>query len=216
MKDFELHGEGRTDIGKGGSRRLRRAGKVPAILYGVGKDPVALQLNHTEMLQHLAHEAFYSHILSLSLNGATEKVVLKDLQRHPYRPQVLHMDFLRIDEREKLTMRVPVHFINEERCVGVKQSGGVISHLMSEIEVVCLPKDLPEYIEVDLANVSVGTTIHLSELVLPQGVEAAGMIHGDAAQAVVSVHLPRVATAEGEEGAAEAVAAPDAQGGGAG
>ncbi len=214
MKAFELIGEQRADTGRHASRRLRRAGKVPAILYGVGKEPMALQLNHTEILQHLAQEAFYSHILSLSVNDTTEKVVLKDLQRHPYRPQILHMDFLRIDENAPITMRVPVHFINEDRCVGVKQAGGVISHLMSEVEVVCLPKDLPEYLEVDLADVQVGTTIHLDDLVLPPGVEAAGMIAGEPGPAVVSVHLPRVAASEAEAAGVEAAPEAPAPGGG--
>ncbi len=207
MKQFEISAENRTTAGKGASRRLRRAGKVPAILYGACKDPVMLQLSHDEMEKHLAQEAFYSHILSVNLNDSTEKVVLKDLQRHPFRPRIMHVDLLRVSEHEKLTMRVPIHFVNADKCVGVKTGGGVISHLMTEVEVECLPKDLPEFIAVDLADIAVGTTLHLSDLSLPAGVVAAGLLHGgDPAQPVVSVHIPRVVAAEGEAEAAAAAA----------
>lgn len=206
MKPFELAAALRDQTGKDRCRRLRRQGQVPAVLYGSGKAPLSLSLEHEEVRRHLDQEAFYSHILTLKLEGGPEKVVLKDLHRHPYKPQILHLDFLRIDEHERLTMRVPIHFINEDKCAGVKQAGGIVSHLMTEIEVVCLPKDLPEYIAVDLAPVTIGTTLHLSDLDLPEGVQAAALAHGgDAAQAVVSVHLPRVVEQpEGE--AAEAVA----------
>jgi len=203
VKLFELAAALRDQTGKGRCRRLRRQGQVPAVLYGSGKAPLSLSLDHEEVRRHLEHEAFYTRILTLTLEGGPEKVVLKDLHRHPYKPQILHLDFLRIDEHERLTMRVPIHFINEDKCAGVKQ-GGIVSHLMTEIEVVCLPKDLPEYIAVDLAPVTIGTTLHLSDLDLPEGVQAAALAHGgDAAQAVVSVHLPRIVEqAEGE--AAEA------------
>src|ERR687892_1011929 len=146
MMQFELNAELRQCLGKGASRRLRHAGQLPVVLYGAGKEPVALTLNHNEMLQHLAHESFYSHVLTLRYAGNKERVVLKDLQRHPYKPQLLHIDLLRIDEKETLSMRVPLHFINEDKCIGVKQQGGIISHLMTEVEITCLPKDLPEYI----------------------------------------------------------------------
>jgi large subunit ribosomal protein L25 len=198
MKAFEINAEKRSDMGKGASRRLRRAGVIPAILYGGHKDPLALQVHNNEMVKHLEQEAFYSHILTLHCDGATERVVLKDLQRHPYKAQVLHVDLMRVDEHEKLTMRVPLHFVNEDKCIGVKQEGGAISHLMTELEIVCLPKDLPEYIEVDVAEVRVGHAVHLGDLKLPAGVEIAALVHGgDAAQAVFSVHVPRVAE-EGE------------------
>jgi large subunit ribosomal protein L25 len=206
MMQFELNAELRQCLGKGASRRLRHAGQLPVVLYGAGKEPVALTLNHNEMLQHLAHESFYSHVLTLRYAGNKERVVLKDLQRHPYKPQLLHIDLLRIDEKETLSMRVPLHFINEDKCIGVKQQGGIISHLMTEVEITCLPKDLPEYIEVDVAEVRVGTSLHLSDLKVPEGVEIAALAHGaEADQAVFSVHLPRGAV-EAEEGTAEAAA----------
>jgi large subunit ribosomal protein L25 len=170
MDKFQIEAESRNDRGKGASRRLRRAGKIPAIVYGAGGEPNAIQLGHTDMLLHTAHEAFYSHILTLKVDGRSERVVLKDMQRHVYKPFIMHMDFLRVSEREALTMRVPLHFINEDRCVGVKTGGGIVSHLMSDLEIVCLPKDLPEYIEVDIEQLQIGESIHLSELALPPGV----------------------------------------------
>ncbi|MEQ8230965.1 MAG: 50S ribosomal protein L25/general stress protein Ctc [Gammaproteobacteria bacterium] len=203
MDIFEIEAELRHDRGKGASRRLRRAGKFPAVVYGAHKDAVAIQLDHNELLLHTQHEAFYSHILSLKVDGRNERVVLKDVQRHPYKPFLMHMDFQRVSESESLTIRVPLHFTNEERCVGVKQGGGTIAHLMADLEVTCLPKDLPEYIEVDIANLNVGETIHLSELKLPAGVEITAIAHGgDAEQAVVQVNAPRGPSAdeEGEEG----------------
>jgi len=208
MKPFEINAETRNDTGKGASRRLRRAGKIPGVLYGSKKDPVPVQFNQNEMKKHLEQETFYSHVLTLNLDGSSEKVVIKDLQRHPYKPQVLHLDFLRIDESERLTMRVPIHFVNEEKCVGVKLEGAVISHLMTELEIVCLPKDLPEYIEIDLADMHVGTTLHLSDLKVPAGVEISALVHGgDASQPIVSVHVQRGITETGEEEAAAGEAA---------
>ena len=212
MQQFELNAEKRVDQGKGASRRLRHAGKVPAILYGAAKEPLALQVQHNELNKQLEHEAFYSHVLTLKVDGKAEKAVLKDIQRHPSRPLILHLDFQRVDEKEELTMRVPVHFMNEEKCVGVKQGGGVISHLLTDLEVTCLPKDLPEYISVDVAALELGETIHLGDLQVPAGVEITALAHGgDPHQPVVSVHLPRAAVeeeaAEGEEAEEGAVAA---------
>lgn len=205
MKPFEVNAEVRNDTGKGASRRLRRGGMIPGILYGSKKDPVPVQFNQNEIKKHLEQETFYSHVLTMNLGGSSEKVVIKDLQRHPYKPQVLHLDFLRIDESEQLTMRVPIHFVNEDKCVGVKLEGAVISHLLTELEIVCLPKDLPEYIEVDLVDIHAGTTVHLSDLKMPAGVQISALVHGgDASQPVVSVHLQRgVAEAEGGEAAPE-------------
>lgn len=196
MENFELDITVRTDtdMGKGASRRLRRTGQMPGILYGGGKDPMALSLSHNEMMKHLKHEAFYSHVLTLKLGDQIEKAVLKDLQRHPYQPVLLHADFQRVSETEKIHMHVPLHFINEDKCVGVKQGGGVISRQMIEVEIYCLAKDLPEFIEVDLAEVQVGHIIHLSNLTLPIGVELAALSHGGGAEhdlPVVSVHIPR-------------------------
>lgn len=200
MEDFAIVAAPRDDKGKGASRRLRRTGYVPGILYGADKDPVSIQLEHNDVMKHTELEAFYSHILTLKLPSGTERVVLKDMQRHPYKAQIMHMDFLRVRENEMLTMRVPLHFINEEKCVGVKDHGGVVSHLMTELEILCLPRNLPEYIEVDILALDVGDSLHLSDLKVPEGVEIAALASGgDPAQPVVSVQVPRVA-AEPEEG----------------
>ncbi len=193
MKQFEIIAEPREDMGKGASRRLRREGKVPGVVYGANKDAVSIMVRHNEISHHLENEAFYSHILTLQVGKAKEKVVLKDLQRHPYKPVVLHLDLQRIDEKEKLTMRVPLHFIHEDKCIGVKEGGGVVSHVMTDLEISCLPKDLPEYIEVDLADVNVGEGIHLADLKLPEGTEIAALMHGgDASRTVATVHIPKV------------------------
>ena len=199
---FELVAEFRDDQGKGASRRLRRTGKVPAILYGGHQDARALALDHTRLILMLENERFYSTILSLRVGEETQAAVLKDLQRHPYKNQVVHIDFQRVLEDEKIRMRIPLHFLNETTAVGVKTQGGVVSHLRNDIEVSCLPKDLPEYIEVDLLELGLGQIIHLSELKLPAGVELPELIHGHDAP-VVSIHAQRA-----EEVAPAAEAAP--------
>lgn len=206
MSMFEIIAEPRTAQGKGASRRLRRAGKVPAILYGAGKEPVSLEVDHLKLQLQLQHESFYSHVLTLRFGSDAERVVLKDLQRHPYKPLILHMDLQRVSETERLTMRVPIHFLNAENCVGVKRDGGVVSHLLTDLEVTCLPRDLPEFIAIDLLDVAVGQTIHLSEVQLPAGVAAAALLHGED-PGVVSVHIPRVVE---EAAPAEGAAAPAA------
>lgn len=199
MNQFELIAEPREDVGRGASRRLRRSGKLPGIIYGADKEATAISLNHDDVQHHLEQEAFYSHILTVSLGKEKQKVVLKDLQRHPFKPWLLHIDLQRISDTEELTMRVPLHFINEAKCIGVKQSGAVISHIMTEVEITCLPKNLPEYIEVDLAGVDVGETIHLGELNFPEGVQSYAAAHGgDISAPVVSVHMPKVVTEEEE------------------
>ncbi|MDA0823259.1 MAG: 50S ribosomal protein L25/general stress protein Ctc [Proteobacteria bacterium] len=191
MEQFEIAAEARELKGKGASRRLRRTGYIPGIVYGAGQEPVNIQLEHNDVIKHTGHEAFYSHILSLKLPTGTQRVVLKDMQRHPYKALVMHMDFLRVDEKEKLTMRVPLHFTNEETAIGVK-SGGVVSHVMTELEVLCFPRDLPEYIEVDVAKMDLGDTLHLSDITVPSGVEIVSLLQGgDDALPVVSIHLPR-------------------------
>lgn len=207
MQQFELVAEPRSDVGKGASRRLRRNGQVPGILYGAGREALMFTVSHNELLLQLEHEAFSSHILTLKLKDKAESVVLKDLQRHPYKAQILHLDLLRVAADEELTMLVPIHFMNEEACIGVKRDGGVISHLLSEIEVECLPKYLPEFIEVDTAYLEIGQILHLSDIVMPEGVAIAALKHGgDPSQPVVSVHQPKVAgeglVSEGEEGEA--------------
>jgi large subunit ribosomal protein L25 len=201
---FELVAELREDQGKGASRRLRRSGKVPAILYGGREEPRALALDHTKLLQMLDNERFYSTLLSLKVGSEKQAAVLKDLQRHPYKNQVVHIDFQRVRDDEKIRMRIPLHFVNEATSTGVKQQGGVVSHLRNDVEVLCLPKDLPEYVEVDLQEISRGQIIHLSELKLPEGVELPELIHGHDAP-VASCHAQR---AEEAAPTAEAAAAP--------
>ncbi len=211
---FELNAEVRNDLGKGASRRLRRSGKLPAILYGGGEDPLPLLLDHDAVMHKLEHEAFYSHILTVTVDGKAVKAVLKDLQRHPYKPGVLHMDLQRINESEKLRMQVPLHFIGEDVAPGVKQAGGVISHLVTEVEITCLPGNLPEYIEVDVSALEVNESLHLSDIPLPEGVELVQLTHGPEHDLpVVSIHLPRGAAEPGEAGAeAEAGEAGEGEG----
>jgi len=200
--EFELQAEPRPDIGKGASRRLRRQGMLPAILYGGGQQPEALSLQHNEVLQQLANEAFYSHILNVNIGARTERAILRDLQRHPYKPAILHLDLQRVSTHEKLRVHVPLHFMNEDSCRGVKQQSGSISHHRIEVEVSCLPKNIPEFIEVDLIDVGVGEAIHLSGLSLPAGVEIVELGYGPEYDVpVVSVHGYKAAA---EEGVAEA------------
>ncbi len=188
---FEFKAELRGDTGKGASRRLRRAGLVPGIIYGAHKDPVMITVAHNELIHNLEQEAFYSHILTIELGGQKEKVVLKDLQRHPSKPFILHVDFLRIDEKEAIRVNVPLHFMNEDTAPGVK-AGGRVSHMLTEVEVSCLPKDLPEFIEIDLAAVEAGQAVHLSEIKLPEGVEIPALAQTPVHDlAVVSIQAPR-------------------------
>lgn len=206
---FELDAEVRGDIGKGASRRLRHANKVPAVIYGADQEPKSLTLNHDKVTVALAHEAFYSHILTLKLDGKSEKVILKDVQRHPSKPRVQHIDFLRVKANQKLRMNVPIHFLGEEKAPGIK-AGGIFNHLMSDVEVSCLPANLPEYIEVDVSNLDLDQSVHLSEIKLPHGVELVAFAHGveDHDQAVVSIHIPRIM----EEEVAEVVTEESAEG----
>lgn len=187
MNEFEINAEPRADVGKGASRRLRRSGMVPVVLYGGEGAPVNLATSHNALLRHLEHEAFYSHVLTLRVSDSAESVVLKDLQRHPAKPYILHMDLQRVTAGRKLHMHVPLHFINEDTAPG-KKAGGAVFHLMNEVEISCLPKDLPEFIEVDLAAVELGQSVHLSELRLPEGVELAHPITSDTDQPVVTIH----------------------------
>lgn len=171
-KTHELSVALRKDEGKGASRRLRRAGSVPAIVYGGGElGPVSIQIEHKDVYMASQNEWFYSSVLDLSLGGDVQKVLLKDMQRHPYKQQILHLDFLRINENEEIRVRVPLHFLNQDTSPAGKAAGVIIMHEVTEVEVACLPKDLPEYIEVDLADLKVDDIIHLSSLKLPTGTE---------------------------------------------
>jgi large subunit ribosomal protein L25 len=178
--EFSLQAKGREDTGKGASRRLRRlAGDIPAIVYGGKKAPAQISLAHKDVVKALENEAFYSQIISLDVDGKSEDVIIKDIQRHPAKAIVMHMDFFRISKTTKLQTRIPLHFINEDTCVGVKLGGGLIAHSMTDIEISCLPKDLPEYIEVDMAEVELGQTVHLTDIKLPKGIESVALSHGD-------------------------------------
>lgn len=204
MDSYEIEAERRLGKGKAESRRLRREGKIPAVLYGAGAEPIAIQLGSNDMLLSTANEAFYSSVLTLKLDGTPEKVVIKDMQRHAYKPRILHMDFQRIDEAERLTMRIPIHFINEESCLGVREGGGVISHLLTEIEITCLPKDLPEFLEIDVEHLEVGDSVQLADVTVPDGVIIAALQHGgDGGRPVVSVQVPKMAAEDLEVEAAE-------------
>ena len=193
MNDFTLNAEARSDLGKGASRRLRRlASQVPAVIYGGDKAPVSISLLAKEVAKLLENEAAYSHIIALTVAGAVETVVIKALQRHPAKGHVLHADFVRVVAGQKLTAHVPLHFLNQETSVGVKQQGGEVSHSAVEVEVSCLPKDLPEFINVDMANVEVGQILHMSDLVLPAGVELVALAHGKDLP-IANIHASRVA-----------------------
>ncbi|SEI56318.1 large subunit ribosomal protein L25 [Pseudomonas linyingensis] len=192
MTNFALNAEARSDLGKGASRRLRRnASLVPAVIYGGDKAPLSVSLVAKDFAKLLENEASYSHVLSLNVDGTVETVLIKALQRHPAKGFVLHADFIRAVADHKLTTSVPLHFINAETADAVKLQGGEISHTMSEVEVSCLPKDLPEFIEVDLAKVAIGQTVHLSDLTVPAGVELVALAHGNDL-AVANIHASRV------------------------
>ncbi len=176
---IEINASKRDTQGTGASRRLRRAGRVPGIVYGSGQAAQSVDLNHKELYFGLKNEAFHSSVLTLNLDGNKESVLLRDYQMHPYKPLVLHIDFQRVDANQKIHMKVPLHFVNADVAPGVKLAGGVVSHLLTEAEVLCLPGALPEFIEVDLSKLEAGQTIHLSDLVVPEGVEFASLARGE-------------------------------------
>jgi large subunit ribosomal protein L25 len=201
---IEIKANKRDGQGSGASRRLRRAGRVPGIVYGGDKAPQAIDLEHKELMLGLRQEAFHSSILSLDLDGVKQSVLLKDVQAHPFRPQILHVDFQRVDASHKVHMKVPLHFLNADLCPGVKLEGGVVSHVMTEVEVTCLPDRLPEFVEVDLRELASGHSVHLSHLKLPEGVESVLLNRGED-PTVVTVLGAKAETEEGgEAGAAPA------------
>ncbi|HEY0975090.1 MAG TPA: 50S ribosomal protein L25/general stress protein Ctc [Solimonas sp.] len=205
-ENFTVNAESRKDQGKGASRRLRHEGKVPAIVYGGKSEPVSVTVSLNEMSKHLKTEAFYSHLLTLNLDGKSEQVVLKDLQRHPVSGYAVHVDFQRVLADQALRMQVPLHFKGADVAPGVKIGGGMVEHLLNQVEVECLPKDLPEFLEVDLSALEVNESVHLSQLTLPAGVVLTLLKHGHD-QAVVAIHLPRAAVEE-EPAAAPAAEVP--------
>jgi large subunit ribosomal protein L25 len=211
---FEVTAEVREDMGKGASRRLRRlAGQIPAIIYGGDKDPIPLTLNSKDLEKSLTNEAFYSHVLTVKVGKSKEKAILKDLQRHPAKNTVTHADFMRVDDKVLLKVHVPIHFLNEDNCHGVKTEGGIIQHQTTDIEVQCLPGDIPAFIEVDMLTVPIGQIIHLSDIALPKGVTSVALTLGESHDLAVASVIASKATddidevtedeAEGDETEAE-------------
>jgi large subunit ribosomal protein L25 len=207
MAAIEFTAYPRKGEGRGASRRLRHAGKAPGIVYGAGVDPTPIEVDHNALIHALKNEAFHASILSMKLDGKTHRVLLRDVQMHPFRAQVLHVDFQRVDENKKIHMKVPLHYVNEAVSPAVKLGGAIISHVANDLDVSCLPKDLPEFIEVDLSTMESGKSVHVSEIRLPQGVVA--VTHGK--DPVVATAIVPKAHAEAEEApAAEVAAAPAA------
>ncbi|KXS38758.1 MAG: large subunit ribosomal protein L25 [Halomonadaceae bacterium T82-2] len=215
MSDYQLTANVRTDLGKGASRRLRRENQqVAAIIYGGEKAPQPITIDKPAFYKALEEEAFFSSIISIDVDGTQEQVVIRDLQRHPYKALITHADFLRVDATHAMTLNVPLHVLGEEECKGIKEDGGVLHVLATEVQISCLPKDLPEYLEVDISGLGLGETLHLSDLQLPAGVTLVELSHGESHDAgVVSITRPTRGTtadegsdeeaAEGEEGQSE-------------
>jgi large subunit ribosomal protein L25 len=198
--------EFRETQGKGASRRLRHEGKVPAILYGGHLEARALTLSHQKLALMLDNERFYSTILGLKVGDQSQAAILKDVQRHPFKNAILHIDFQRVEENEKIRIAIPLHFKGAAVSPGVKTQGGIVSHMRTEVEVVCLPKDLPEFVEVDMSNLSLNESIHLSQLPVPPGVQLLDLAREDSA--VAAIHSPRAEEPEPTAAAAEGAAAP--------
>jgi large subunit ribosomal protein L25 len=208
---FSLDAQVRTDSGKGASRRLRHTNLVPAIIYGGKTAPVSISLEHKHVIKAQESEGFYSQILNLNVAGDNVEVILKDMQRHPFKPTVMHMDFLRVDATQKLHTTVPLHYINEKTNEAVK-AGGVLNHLVNDINISCLPADLPQFIEVDVAGLEVGQSLHLSDVILPEGVASVELGKGEGHDlALINVHTPRGNADDDENEDGEAVAAPVAE-----
>ncbi len=198
--DFDLIADFREDLGKGASRRLRREGKVPAIIYGAGRPPRSLTFDHNKVLKQLENEAFYSSVLNIKVGDKSQAAILKDLQRHPAKQIILHMDLQRIVEDEEIRMNVPLHFLGEDVAPGVKLGGGKVAHLMTDVEITCLPKNLPEFIEVDVSELELDAMVHLSELKLPEGVTIPELAQGpEHDHAVVAVQKLKRQVVEEEE-----------------
>jgi len=198
--DFDLIADIREDQGKGASRRLRHEGKVPAIIYGAGRPPRALLFDHNRVLQQLENESFYSSVLNIKVGEKSQAAILKDVQRHPAKPLVMHMDFQRIVADQEIRMSVPLHFIGEDIAPGVKQGGGAVSHLMNEVDIVCLPKHLPEFIDVDVSELELDEMLSMSDIKLPEGVSIPALAQGpEQDRPIVSIHVIREVVIEEEE-----------------
>jgi large subunit ribosomal protein L25 len=208
MSSFEFNATKRDVQGSSASRRLRRAGRVPGVIYGAGKPAVSFDVDHNDIYQCLRKEAFHSSVVTANLDGAKEQVLLRDVQLHAYKPLVLHVDFQRVDANTELHTKVPLHFTNGEVCPGVKLQGGIVSHVITEVDIACLPKALPEYIEVDLKDLVMGHSLHVSDLKLPAGVRI--VQHGSGNPVVAAVMAVKGSNADAGE-AADAGAAPTAE-----
>ncbi|WP_075879765.1 50S ribosomal protein L25/general stress protein Ctc [Vreelandella massiliensis] len=208
MSDFILNATVRHDLGKGASRRLRRANQqVPAVVYGGEKAPQSISVEKTAFYKAIEDESFFSSVIKLVIEGSEEQVVVRDLQRHPFKPLLTHADFLRVDATHEITMNVPLHVVGEESCVGIKDQGGELHVLANEVAISCLPKDLPDYLEIDISAVELGTTLHLSDLTLPAGVTSVDLSHGeDHDNAILSITKMKVRASDSddaEEGGSE-------------
>ncbi len=200
---FELAATIREDLGKGATRRLRKQDMVPAVIYGAGADPVSITLTHNQLLHSTENEAFFSHILSINIEGKKESVIIKALQRHPAKPILMHADFLRVNLKEKLKVHVPIHFIGEDDSPGVNQ-GGVVTHDLVDVEVECLPKDLPEFVTVDVSALEIGESLHLSDIKLPKGMILVALTQGENNDLqVAAVQANRAAQADSDESEGE-------------
>ena len=203
---FEISASKREAQGTGASRRLRRLGKVPGILYGGDQGPINIELDHQHLYLNLRNERFHASILTLDLAGTKEQVLLRSLNMHPFKPQVQHIDFQRVSKDKKIHMKVPLHFVNAEKSPGVKEQGGVVNHVLNELDIVCFPDDLPEFIEIDLGNLAVGHSLHVRDLALPKGVELT--LHKAENPVVATVVVPALITEEEEAAQAAAAVAP--------
>jgi large subunit ribosomal protein L25 len=199
---FEIQGESRAARGRSENRHLRRLGKVPAVIYGGGKDAAAITLDHNLLLRQMSQPAFYTSILTLKVGAESHAVFVKDVQRHPARPLIMHLDFQRIVEDEEITLNVPIRFTGEEAAKGVKEQGGVVEHLATDLEISCLPRNLPEFIEVDVSQLGMNDILHMSDLKLPEGVSLVALAHNQD-RPVVTISQPRREEKDVEEEGAE-------------
>ena len=197
---FELQAEFREDLGKGASRRLRHAGNVPAVVYGGNAEPRSITLNHQALLRHVENEAFFSNVITLKVGDVEQDAIVKDMQRHPAKKVIMHIDFQRIVAGEQIRMSVPLHFTGEDIAPGFKTGGGKFSHLINEVEIACLPKNLPEFIEVDVSELELDALLHMSDIQLPEGVEIPELAQGDGHdQAIITLQRPAVIVEEEDE-----------------
>lgn len=197
--EFNLAAAARSETGSAASKRLRREGRLPAVIYGGKDDAISITLNHDEIFHKLENEAFHTSVLEIDVDGKTHKAILRDVEMHPYKPNVMHLDFQRINAKEKLHIAVPVHLIGAEECPGVKLNHGVASHNLTELDIIALPADIPEYLEADLSALDLGESVHLSDIKLPKGVEIASLTHGGEDLAVATILAVRASQGTGGE-----------------